>query len=222
MNIEFNEILHYLGYKGQEVDANTKKMIDTCIYEISGIARRKHLYNFFNMKKLNGDISLQDSTLVFSGKDITNHLKYSLKCVIIAVTLGIEVDKRIAFYSKMDLYKSIVMDACASAAVEALCDEVEDEIRAKASHNGLYITSRYSPGYGDFPLELQLDIINVLDAYKKIGLSVTENSLLIPRKSITAVIGIQKIPPNYNCFNEKCAACHNIDCNYRKGGKLRG
>jgi cobalamin-dependent methionine synthase I len=217
MKIDFNQVLHYLEYRNQKLSESNKRIIDDCISEINGIVREKYVYDFFDIKQENGKIVLQNSTLALSGRDIENHLKNCLKCVVMAATLGIEVDKRIAFYSKMDLSKGIIMDACASAAIEALCDNVENQIRAKVSHERQYMTSRYSPGYGDFPLELQHDIISVLDAYRQIGLSVTENSLLIPRKSVTAVIGIRQIPSNNDCHNEKCTACDKIDCRYRRG-----
>ena len=220
MNIDYYEVLNYLGYKNRKADENIERLIKTCILEIGSTSKGKYLYDFFKIKKENEKIILQESNLVFPGKDIANHLKHSVKCAVMAVTLGIEIDKKIAFDSKMDLTKAMVMDACASAAVEALCDEVENEIKAKASQDGFYITSRYSPGYGDFPLKLQQNIINVLACYRKIGLSATKNSLLIPRKSVTAVIGLQQIPPNTDGQHGKCTICRKIDCQYRKDGNL--
>jgi hypothetical protein len=215
MNIDFDQVLRYLEYGSQKLSENNKMVID-CIQEINGIVRKKYVYDLFDIKRENGKIVLQNSTLALPGKDIENHLKNCFKCVVMAATLGLEVDKRIADYTKLDLSKGIIMDACASAAVETLCDNIENQIRAKVLHEKLYMTSRYSPGYGDFPLELQYNIINVLDAYRRIGLSVTESSLLIPRKSVTAIIGIQQ-SQNENFHNEKCANCNKLNCRYRKG-----
>ena len=81
----------------------------------------------------------------------------------------------------------------------------------------MYLTIRYSPGYGDFPLSFQKEILDFLDAYRKIGLSVTPNYIMIPRKSITAVLGIS----NFN-VKGKLAGCNQCvlkeKCNYRKRG----
>lgn len=219
MNINHAEVLHYLGYKGQQADENTTRLIDECLDEIDGLAQRKYVYEFFAITREEGSIALKDSILTFPGRDIKRHLQHSGRCALMAVTLGLKVDQRIAFYSRLDLSRGIVLDACASAAIEALCDQVEAKIRARAGREGLYITSRYSPGYGDFPLEMQQGIMAVLDAYRKIGLSVTERSLLIPRKSVTAVIGLQGNPPDQNCTYSKCEACANLDCELRRDGK---
>ena len=53
------------------------------------------------------------------------------------------------------------------------------------------MTPRFSPGYGDLPIELQRDFLTLLDASRKIGLTATESSMLVPSKSITALIGIR-------------------------------
>jgi cobalamin-dependent methionine synthase I len=131
-----------------------------------------------------------------------------------AVSLGLEVDKHIAFYSRTDLTKGLIFDACAVAAVEALCDMVQEEIEEKAKSMGLVITSRYSPGYGDFPIDLQKEIAEVLKTYKKIGLAVNEHSLMIPRKSVTAVIGMQS--EGCKVKSHKCSECEDKYCLYRK------
>ena len=52
--------------------------------------------------------------------------------------------------------------------------------------------SRYSPGYGDLPLELQREIIRVLDCGRTIGITLTESLLMQPSKSVTAVIGMKE------------------------------
>lgn len=219
MNISYNEVLHYLGYKGQEADENTMGLIDDCIAELGSIVQKKYIYDFFDLTKKDEQIILPGSILAFPGRDIKRHLQYSVRCAVMAVTLGLEVDKRIAFYSKIDLSRGMVLDACASAAVEDLCDQVEDEIRIQVSCEGLYATSRYSPGYGDFPLEMQHKIIATLDTYRKIGLTVTESSLLVPRKSVTAVVGLQENPPDRNRVSTKCETCGNLDCVLRRDGK---
>jgi cobalamin-dependent methionine synthase I len=55
------------------------------------------------------------------------------------------------------------------------------------------LTPRFSPGYGDFPLSYQRVLIDLLDAPRVLGVSVTPSDLLVPVKSVTAVVGIRKI-----------------------------
>ncbi|WP_432663633.1 vitamin B12 dependent-methionine synthase activation domain-containing protein [Wukongibacter baidiensis] len=188
--IDKNEVLRYLGYGKKEADEITDGIIDECLEEISEIARTNFVYNIYEIKREEGNIYFKNSKFKIEGKDIYKHLQNSEKCAIMAVTLGNEVDKRIRYYSKVNLTKSVIFDACATAGIEALCDRVESEVKKIAINNGYNITSRYSPGYGDLSIEIQPKILNLLDAQKHIGLTVTDSYILIPRKSVTALIGI--------------------------------
>lgn len=220
MVIDKNEVLRYLGYRGQNIDANIGNLLEECINELQIISKGKYVYNIFGIKRCDRRIILKDTTLSLFGEDINKHLMYSKRCALMAVTLGLEVDKRIALYSRTDLTKGIILDACASSAVEELCDCVEGEIKEEAKNMGYEITSRYSPGYGDFPIYVQKSILDVLKAYERIGLTVNENHIMIPRKSVTAVIGFQKVKCQEK--NDKCSGCNQKNCLYRKSGNDNG
>lgn len=218
MNIDYDEVLHYLGYHNNHRPyENTEELITECIIEIKGIAQKQYVYDIFDTEHKNGKILLKQSNVTLYGHDIAHHLKHSSKTALMAVTLGLEVDKRISLYLRINPTKGLILDACASAAVEALCDEVEGKIRLKAASEGLYITSRYSPGYGDLPLCLQGDIAAALDTYRKIGLAVTKDFLLAPRKSVIAIIGVQQVLPDKRGCGNKCKLCSAVNCQYRKG-----
>lgn len=214
MKIDKNEALRYMGYKGQPMDENMEKLLDVCIDEVLNVSKKSFFYKFFDIERTEEGLCLAGSTLVLRGKDIRTHLSKAEKCAVMAVTLGLEIDKRIAFYSKTDLTKGLIFDACAAAAVESLCDTVQEEIEAEAKSLGFETTTRYSPGYGDFSIGIQKEIARVLDTYGKIGLSVNENSIMIPRKSVTAFIGIQTEKCNKGMHN--CKSCNNTNCMFRK------
>lgn len=216
MYIDKKEALRYMGYKGQKMDDKMERLLNDCIGEVKDISKGSFTYAVFDIEKIEEGLSLKDSTLVLKGESIAKHLQQSCKCAVMAVTLGLETDRRIAFYSKTDLTRGLMLDACAAAAVESLCDEVQEEIRVKAKSIGLEITPRFSPGYGDFPIDTQSEIIKVLRTYERIGLSVNESSIMIPRKSVTAVIGMQY----EKCSEENhgCSRCEDSNCMYRKGG----
>jgi cobalamin-dependent methionine synthase I len=106
-----------------------------------------------------------------------------------AVTIGHEADRGIALAQKRGMLEGMMMDACASVRADALCDEAEAGIRAELK-DGEWLTSRFSPGYGDAPLVLTEDIISLLDATRRIGLSMTRSLMMTPVKSVTAIVGV--------------------------------
>ena len=64
--------------------------------------------------------------------------------------------------------------------MEALCAQVESEIKALAARQGFNITRRYSPGMV-ISLESQAPIVSILNAYRQLGAGYRK-LLLIPRK----------------------------------------
>jgi hypothetical protein len=82
-----------------------------------------------------------------------------------------------------------MLQALGSERVEALCDEF---CRLMAIESKRELRPRFSPGYGDLPLELQRDIFRLLEPSRRIGVVLNDSLLMSPSKSVTAIIGIEK------------------------------
>ncbi|MDY0257632.1 methionine synthase [Gudongella oleilytica] len=211
------EVLRYLGYKNQDIDDNTHSLIDGSIEEIKDLSEERYTYRFFDILDTAENVQLKDSNLKLPGHDIAKHLEKSNKCVLLAVSLGHRVDTRIRYYEKTSMTKALIMDACATAAIEDACDRICKKIENELVEGNDILTSRFSPGYGDLPLEIQKDFLTTLDAKKSIGLSASASSILIPRKSVTAIVGIVK--KDEQIEKRSCESCSKyLDCSYRKGG----
>jgi len=216
MFIDKKEALRYMGYRGQEMDEKLKALLDDCIQEVKAASRECFTYEIFDIERRPEGLRLAGTTLLLGGRDIGLHLAESRKCALMAVSLGLEIDRRLSIYSRTDLTRSLVFDACAAAAVEALCDEVQERVRSEAADIGLQITTRFSPGYGDLSIDIQRDIVRTLKTYEKFGLGVNGSSLMIPRKSVTAVIGLQS--GDCSAREHKCISCEDKTCIYRRDG----
>lgn len=212
------EVLRYLGYRGQEITVDIDNLIDLCMEEVINKSKPRYIYKYFDIEEKKNAIEVKDSILVLEGIDIKNHLKGCKKCVILIATLGIEVEKLIILTEKLSLTKALILDACATTYIEEICDKAEEEIKLQEKEKGFNITWRFSPGYGDLSIGIQKDILNVMDANKAIGVMTTSHSILFPRKSVTAIIGISK--EKYQNYKKDCSKCNKYEsCVFRRGGK---
>ena len=135
-------------------------------------------------------------------------------CVVIA-TLGLSFDAMMRAQQARSMADAVLMDACGSALIEAVCDQAEKEIAARFPEK--YFTDRFSPGYGDLPLDLQPELLRLLDAPRTLGVTVTPSFLLNPSKTVTALIGLSDRPQEARIRG--CAFCRmKHQCPYR-GGK---
>lgn len=121
----------------------------------------------------------------FESQSLGKRLDGCEEAFVFAVTLGLEVDRLLMRLSATDLTGHFITDAYASALADAACDLAEAEIRGT-----LPCIPRYSPGYGDFSLDLQKPLLDFLQA-GQLGITLTKNRLMVPTKSITAVMGIK-------------------------------
>ena len=222
IKLDKGEVLRYLGYNNQSIDGGLDGVIDECMEEILKISRYRYIYRVFDVRKNESCTELEGANVRLTGGDINAHLKDCPKGALMAVTLGIETDNAIRISQSTDMLKAVVLDACATELAEKVCDMAEAEIKEIAEREGLGTNFRFSPGYGDLPLDTQKSIIDALDAGRKIGLTLTESSIMIPGKSVTAIIGFTK-DRAAQTGKPGCDICSMKDtCKFRKAGTTCG
>jgi hypothetical protein len=117
-------------------------------------------------------------------------MRYEDKFLLCA-TIGSAFDlwqRKISLSSATD---ALIAQAIGAAAVEKIMDSLEEEIKASLSPSQ-EIRHRRSPGYPGYPISLNAEILSLLDAAKKIGVSTTDSMLLIPTKSVVAICEVIK------------------------------
>ena len=198
------EVLHYLGWHGQPVEESLLEDIRRGqeMLEMSGPARI--IFRKWPVEQL---------SFVLKGQEMAHHLQDCREVICLAATLGARVEQCLR-RAAQDPAFALILDACASAAVEALCDVQEARLRTQFQREGRFLTDRFSPGYGDFPMESSRDLVGLLDAGRRIGLTVSQSGILIPRKSVTAVMGICDRPVPRR--PTRCALCAKTDCPFRE------
>ena len=194
---------------------NQENIISSVTVEKSEVLR----YLGHNGQEIDNDLNSKINQCI----NISELLRDCDKCVLMCATLGFNIEKNIRRYSYNNLTKGIIIDACATTSIEEVCDLVQDSILDKVAKEEKSLTMRYSPGYGDLDISANRDILNVLDAPRKIGVTVTNTGIMIPRKSVVALIGITN--EKIGKVKRTCENCSNrFNCEYRRkadgcGGK---
>ncbi len=204
------EILRYLGAENSGNALN--HMIERAEREIIAASHPKHVYKLINVEIENKSLILGHVTI--ESKDLAQHLQGCREAFLFAITLGPNVDSLIKRYTYTEMSMLPVLQAVASTYIEHCANMAQKELEKYAVHHSSFLRPRFSPGYGDFPLHYQRLLFNILDISKKIGVSLTESYLMIPSKSITAVIGLSDDPSQ--CHINRCMNCNNKSCPFRK------
>lgn len=186
---EFNikEILRYSGTKetNDEIDA----LLNECIAEAKNKLSYKVCYSSFPVKFTDEYIDLGFTKT--TSKNLRTNLENCKSIILFAATIGIQLDRLISKYNITSPSKAIMLQALGSERVESLCNAFNKDIADKMSLENKTLAPRFSPGYGDLPLELQTDIFKALNCTSKIGINLNSNLFMTPSKSVTAIIGIR-------------------------------
>ena len=197
------EILRYAGVKG-DADEQTLALLQQAKDEIKDKLSYKVCYCDLPVQIV--DDVCDFSVFSVRSKTLSKRLADCKRAVVFAATLGVEIDRLLLKYGKIAPAKALFLQAIGAERIESLCNAFCADLPCAGA--------RFSPGYGDLPLQTQKDIFALLDCERKIGLTLTDSLLMSPTKSVTAFVGLGRTMCETN--EEKCRNCAKTDCAFRR------
>ena len=178
--VNVREVLRYAG--GGEESA----VLD-CLSEAEGVLSFNVSFAILPVSVKGSEVDLGFEKI--ESRDLAKNLGGCHRAVLFAATVGIGMDRLIRKYARLSPSRAVLFQALGSERVESLCDAFEEYIAARLG-DGITLRPRFSPGYGDLPLEFQREVFALLDCPKNLGISLSDSLLMTPEKSVTAIVGI--------------------------------
>jgi len=209
VDVPLQSIRRYLGMGRAQPDDAVEGMIQECLATFLQVAQFKACCRLLPVKMQEGGLDL--GAFFAPGKGLAKNLAGCPQAIAFVATTGMASElqrKRAAVASPA---KALVLDAIGTAAIERFCDLLGQQWVVEL--RGHYLRPRFSPGYGDLPLALQTPLLDALGAQKNIGITLTESLLMIPQKSVSAIVGVGRA----GCteLRTDCSACDKQDCAFR-------
>lgn len=218
MEIQVEEVLRYLG-AGHGAPAELRQTVEQMARQISQRFAPRWVYRVCEITHRADGVFLLELQMLLTGQMAAAMLAECHHAALLACTAGAEFDAFLRAEQARDMSRAVIVDACGGALAEAGCDAAEQELSARFPNQ--FLTDRFSPGYGDLPLNLQPGICDALNAQRRIGITVGSSFLMNPCKSVTAVIGIADHPQPAKIRG--CAYCNlQARCLFRKRGQSCG
>lgn len=190
----FKEVARYLGYRRTTPpDAEVSALMQKAASEMLAAMKPQAVFEIFPVtfgqlsQTLAPEVSFADVTL--HSRDLGRNLAGCSKVALLAATIGPQVDALIRRHSSLDPVYASILQATGAMFIEELVDLVNEEIKKIAAAEGLKTKPRYSPGFGDVPLQVQKDFFRLLPC-TRIGLTLMDTLIMAPEKSVTAFVGI--------------------------------
>lgn len=182
------DALRYMRVPPAVRDEEITRAVRGAFSKLEEVITPRCVYGRFHIAHFDGGIVLEGAEI--HSRNIARLTAGSGECYLFAATLGQETDRQIALAQSRNMLDGVVLDACAGVRIDAYIDGVIREEIEPSLGDGEKLTHRFSPGYGDLSMTVTEDIIALLDASRRIGLSVTHSLMMTPLKSVTAVIGL--------------------------------
>ena len=207
MTVFEREVLRYLGNAAP--DARLMELIASVEAELRRDIRPRGVRRRLAVAVT--EAGVQAGGFYLESRALAQNLYGCREACFAAATLGAEADRLLRRYAALDMPRAAVWQAACAACLEEYLDGMETALRAEAP--GLYLRPRFSPGYGDLDISNQQAMFSLLELEKRLGLSLTPTQMMLPEKSVTAIIGLSKEPRK---AAGGCASCTKTDCPNRR------
>lgn len=207
------EALRYMGAKAG--DAVSEAILQECMEKAQPAFTYRACLARFPVTVEEGAVALPFGRI--QSFDLAKHLAGCQAVYLMAATVGFSLDRLISKYAALQPSHGLCYQALGAAAIETWCDALCASLQQE---EGLPLTTRFSPGYGDFALQYQSALLALLDTQRRIGLTLSEGGMMLPTKSVTAVVGVRS-SFSAEFLSESCAtgcAACSKQCAFRREG----
>lgn len=216
IDVEKQEVLKNIGYDDEyQPSARIASLVNDYIENYHDLISSSYSYVIRDVVSVEGVLATIEGPITLESKVIAKLLERCQKVAVFALTIGSYLEDMVAYLAENGLVlQATVLDAVGSGAAEKMAAYVEDKIRMLAYTDGLVISRRFSPGYCDWAISQQKEIFQALND-DTAGIRLTKSLLMIPRKSISGIIGIGPAGSNIEEYNP-CYTCRQKDCPGRR------
>ena len=183
-------LLRYAGAANAGDDPALAALLEECVTELSSITVGLICYGVFPLEQA-GE-SLHAGFAPLPSRTLKERWRNCREVLVFAATVGLAFDRAVTRAAARSPAKALLLDALGTERVEALCDAFCHRMAAEWEERNAILTPRFSPGYGDLPLEMQRGIFRSLNCPVHIGVTLNDSLLMSPVKSVTAIMGVRK------------------------------
>ncbi len=215
-NIDEEQVLRSYGHRGQlaPLREELREIILQEIEEAHHLIHPMAVYDEIRVaQQPKNEIILDNGLVIRAGSAIS--LWDGLDYLAIALcTIGPELEERVnELFAKDEYPSALILDSIGSIASESAADHINYLICARATSTNMKTGPRQSPGYGSWEIEDQATLFKLFPAYE-IGVKLTENCAMLPRKSVSFGVGIgQQLTEKATGYH--CRHCGKHNCQYR-------
>ena len=210
IDIDRQRVLYNIGCGAEgKLPSRIESLINEYMENAHALIEPSYTCVIRDINFVHGPIVAIEGSVIFQSEVIARLLEQCEKAAVLLVTIGSHLEEMVCRLTEDGLMlQATVLDAIGSVATETLADFVQSKVDKVARGQGLYTSRRFSPGYCDWDVSQQKMVFRVVKG-DSVGVRLTDGCQMLPRKSISGIIGIG--PRKVESYNP-CLTCDKYDC----------
>ena len=209
-DINRQQVFCDIGYRADcEPSARMVSLVNAYTQNAHDLIEPSYSYVTKDIKLVQCPRVVIEDSITFESEVIARLLEQCEKVAVFTMTIGNPLEEMVCYLAESGLIlQAAVLDAIGSGIAEKLADFIQERMGEIAHAQGLTISRRFSPGYCDWDVSQQEMVFRAMRG-DTAGISLTAGCLMLPRKSISGIIGIGN--SNVETYNP-CITCDKHDC----------
>jgi len=210
IEIDKQQVLRTVGYSNRrKPPSRISSLIDDNIKNAYELIEPSYSYVILNIEGIRRSCVFVEGSIVFKSDVMAQMMEQCKKVAVFLVTIGNQLEEAVCSLSEDGLVlEASVLDAIGSGATEKVAEYVHGRVEEVSRVQGLCTNRRFSPGYCDWAIRQQRMVFRAMNG-TSMKVRLTKECLMLPRKSISGVIGI--CPCGMESYNP-CRTCNKYDC----------
>lgn len=215
IEINSQKIYRNLGYgQGARLTSRTRNLVAEYAEHANELVDPVYAYVIRNVEGVRKSYVYMEGRGIFRGRVISELLQNCSKVAIFVATIGSQLEEMSRNMAEDgQMLHAAVLDAIGSVSIDKMAEYIKMQVEDIAKQEGMFISPRLSPGYCDWSIRQQKEIFNIVNA-EHTGITLTQDYVMVPQKSVSGVIGIGSSPDiqDYN----PCLTCKERNCPGRR------
>lgn len=190
LSLEVADVLRGQGIDPDRARPPVASAAQEVVAEARALSVPAALYAILPVCDFQHQTVVMEGGVVFEGPLVARALAGATEVALAVCTIGPALDERVAALTASgDLLRALALDGAGIAAVSKVSQVVGERMCDEALARGLRAGMRASPGQEGWPIEQQRVLFGLLPA-EQAGIRLTESCLMLPRKSVSFVVGL--------------------------------
>jgi hypothetical protein len=204
------ELYLLMGYGEHLPSDEVLTVIDDVFCELSNCCKPHFGYIILDGEIIDKErILVRKDVVLTPSRIITSALRESQQFALFTATTGTNYDSWLKQIEKeKDIVKTYIANTIGSVIVESTVSLLMQKLESAANNEGLSVSNRYSPGYCDWMLMEQKQLLSLFPQ-NTTGIQLTDSCLMLPIKSVSGIVGIGA---NVKKRSYGCDICKMTNC----------